>query len=184
MDCRSRISAGKNTAFSNFREKAENRSRSPDLCIRGGERLLGVAPMADFRLAPGLCTYSGGTVPELHRIVYSPPTPDRRRGHSGFDKNMIRQFRSFVKKAGGIAAKQWFVARASARGQLPVDPLVGVYKPVLRVSLPGGFGNRWICAMSAASLASGPACFVSVYFGSVYLTKIGILYYCIRRRMR
>lgn len=102
--------------FSIFREKAENRSRSPDLCIRGGERLLGVAPMADFRLAPGLCTYSGGTVPELHRIVYSPPTPDRRRGHSGFDKNMIRQFRSFVKKAGGIAAKQWFVARASVGG--------------------------------------------------------------------
>ena len=116
MDCRSRISAGKNTAFSNFREKAANRSRSPDLCIRGGERLLGVAPMADFRLAPGLCTYSGGTVPELHRIVYSPPTPDRRRGHSGFDKNMIRRFRSFVKKVGGIAAKQWFVARASVGG--------------------------------------------------------------------
>ena len=119
------------------------------MCIRGGERLLGVAPMADFRLAPGLCTYSGGTVPELHRIVYSPPTPDRRRGHSGFDKNMIRQFRSFVKKVGGIAAKQWFAARASVGGRLPVDP-----------------------------------CFVSVYFGSVYLTKIGILYYCIRRRMR
>lgn len=118
MDCRSRISAGKNTAFSNFREKAANRSRSPDLCIRGGERLLGVAPMADFRLAPGLCTYSGGTVPELHRIVYSPPTPDRRRGHSGFDKNMIRQFRSFVKKVGGIAAKQWFVARASVGGRV------------------------------------------------------------------
>ena len=54
--------------------------------------------MADFRPAPGLCTYSGGTVPELHRIVYSPPTPDRRREHSGFDKNMIRQFHSFVKK--------------------------------------------------------------------------------------
>lgn len=123
MDCRSRISAGKNTAFSNFREKAANRSRSPDLCIRGGERLLGVAPMADFRLAPGLCTYSGGTVPELHRIVYSPPTPDRRRGHSGFDKNMIRQFRSFVKKAGGIAAKQWFVARASVGGATASRPL-------------------------------------------------------------
>ena len=137
MDCRSRISAGKNTAFSNFREKAANRSRSPDLCIRGGERLLGVAPMADFRLAPGLCTYSGGTVPELHRIVYSPPTPDRRRGHSGFDKNMIRQFRSFVKKAGGIAAKQWFVARASVGGRLPVDPYGGVYKPVLSSLVTG-----------------------------------------------
>ena len=107
------------------------------MCIRGGERLLGVAPMAYFRLAPGLCTYSGGTVPELHRIVYSPPTPDRRRGHSGFDKNMIRQFRSFVKKVGGIAAKQWFVARASVGGRLPVDPLVGVYKPVLSSLVTG-----------------------------------------------
>ena len=78
--------------------------------------------MADFRPAPDLCTYSGGTVPELHRIVYSPPTPDRRRGPSGFDKSMIRQFCSFVKKVGGIAAKQWFVARASVGGRLPVDP--------------------------------------------------------------
>ena len=70
------------------------------------------------------------------------------------------------------------------RGRLPVDPTVGVYKPVLSSLVTGGFGNRWICAMSAASLASGSACFVSVYFGRVYLTKIGILYYCIRRRMR
>lgn len=92
--------------------------------------------MADFRLAPGLCTYSGGTVPELHRIVYSPPTPDRRRGHSGFDKSMIRQFCSFVKKVGGIAAKQWFAARASVGGRLPVDP-VGVYKPVLSSLVTG-----------------------------------------------
>ena len=84
--------------------------------------------MADFRPAPDLCTYSGGTVPELHRIVYSPPTPDRRRGHSGFDKNMIRQFCSFVKKVGGIAAKQWFVARASVGG---------VYKPVLSSLVTG-----------------------------------------------
>ena len=181
MDCRSRISAGKNTAFSNFREKAANPSRSPDLCIRGGERLLGVAPMADFRLAPGLCTYSGGTVPELHRIVYSPPTPDRRRGHSGFDKNMIRQFRSFVKKAGGIAAKQWFVARASVGGRLPVDPL-GVYKPVLS-SLVTGRVREPMDSYHVRSVIGKrfcrPACFVSVYFGSVYLTKMGVLYYCI-----
>ena len=92
--------------------------------------------MTDFRPMQCLHAYSGGTVPELHRIVYSPPTPDRRRGHSGFDKNMIRQFRSFVKKVGGIAAKQWFVARASVGGRLPVDP-VGVYKPVLSSLVTG-----------------------------------------------
>ena len=81
--------------------------------------------MADFRPAPGLRTYSGGTVPELHRIVYSPSTPNRRRGHSGFDKSMIRQFPSFVKKVGGIAAKQWFFASASvvAAGSHPAAVL-------------------------------------------------------------
>ena len=78
--------------------------------------------MTDFRHVRCLRAYSGGTVPELHRIVYSPPTPDRRRGHSGFDKNMIRQFRSFVKKAGGIAAKQWFAARASVGGDCQSTP--------------------------------------------------------------
>lgn len=122
MDCRSRISAGICSAFP-FSGKRRKTGAGLLTCASAAESAFsGVAPMADFRLAPGLCTYSGGTVPELHRIVYSPPTPDRRRGHSGFDKNMIRQFRSFVKKAGGIAAKQWFVARASVGGDCQSTP--------------------------------------------------------------
>ena len=184
MDCRSRISAGICSAFP-FSGKRRQTGAGLLTCASAAESAFsGVAPMADFRLAPGLCTYSGGTVPELHRIVYSPPTPDRRRGHSGFDKNMIRQFRSFVKKAGGIAAKQWFVARASVGDDCQSTPAVGVYKPVLSSLVTGRVREPMDLCHVRSVIASGPACFVSVYFGSVYLTKIGILYYCIRRRMR
>ena len=36
--------------------------------------------MADFRHAYSINAYSGGTVPDLHRIHYSPPAPDKPDG--------------------------------------------------------------------------------------------------------
>lgn len=52
--------------------------------------------MANFRPVPGLRAYSGGTVPGLHRIVYSPREPRRQAGHFGFF-TMILSFALFVK---------------------------------------------------------------------------------------
>ena len=37
--------------------------------------------MTDFRLVDGLHAYSGGTVPDLHRILYSPLTLTQYQRH-------------------------------------------------------------------------------------------------------
>ena len=37
--------------------------------------------MTDFRLVDGLHAYSGGTVPDLHRIHYSLMQPERTAQH-------------------------------------------------------------------------------------------------------
>ena len=42
----------------------------------------GILPMTDFRLVRGLHAYSGGTVPDLHRIHYSPLSLRRYQRHS------------------------------------------------------------------------------------------------------
>lgn len=52
-------------------------SRSPDLRIISACTSLLSFPMTDFRPCRHLHAYSGGTVPDLHRIHYSPPTPFR-----------------------------------------------------------------------------------------------------------
>lgn len=52
-------------------------SRSPDLRIISVCTSLLSFPMTDFRPCRHLHAYSGGTVPDLHRIHYSPPTPFR-----------------------------------------------------------------------------------------------------------
>ena len=49
-------------------------SRSPDLRINSRRTAFsGSLPMTDFRHVRGLHAYSGGTVPDSHRIHYSPP---------------------------------------------------------------------------------------------------------------
>ena len=49
-------------------------SRSPDLRIHSRRTAFsGSLPMTDFRHVRGLHAYSGGTVPDSHRIHYSPP---------------------------------------------------------------------------------------------------------------
>ena len=51
-------------------------SRSPDLRIQSRRTAFsGSLPMTDFRHVRGLHAYSGGTVPDSHRIHYSPPKP-------------------------------------------------------------------------------------------------------------
>ena len=59
-------------------------SRSPDLRLTGRHTVFsGLRPMTDFRRVCGLRAYSGGTVPEFDRILYSPPGPRRTGRHSG-----------------------------------------------------------------------------------------------------
>ena len=51
-------------------------SRSPDSRIISNRTAFsGMIPMADFRRVRRLHAYSGGTVPDSNRIVYSPPAP-------------------------------------------------------------------------------------------------------------
>ena len=58
-------------------------SRSPDLRIISLRTAFsGIFPMTDFRLVRGLHAYSGGTVPDLHRIHYSPLSLRRYQRHS------------------------------------------------------------------------------------------------------
>ena len=45
----------------------------------------GMLPMDDFHLAPGLCRYSGGTAPDLHRIPYYPDRSRRNGRHLRHD---------------------------------------------------------------------------------------------------
>ena len=60
-----------------------NLSRSPDLRILSQHTAFsGNFPMTDFRLVCGLRAYSGGTVPDFHRIHYSPLSLRRYQRHS------------------------------------------------------------------------------------------------------
>ena len=60
-----------------------NLSRSPDLRILSQHTAFsGNFPMTDFRLVCSLRAYSGGTVPDLHRIHYSPLSLRRYQRHS------------------------------------------------------------------------------------------------------
>ena len=47
-------------------------SSSPDLRIHGSATPSQKTPMTGFRLVQNLHAYSGGTVRELHTIIYSP----------------------------------------------------------------------------------------------------------------
>ena len=69
------ISAQKNSPFPKTRgKKPIHSSRSPDLRILSPcAAFSGKFPMTGFRRAHGLRAYSGGTVPDSHRIHYSPP---------------------------------------------------------------------------------------------------------------
>ncbi len=52
-------------------------SRSPDLRLADPSRpSQEKLPMTDFRHVTGLRAYSGGTVPDSHRIHYSPGLPN------------------------------------------------------------------------------------------------------------
>ena len=60
-----------------------NLSRSPDLRILSHHTAFsGIIPMTDFRLVCGLRAYSGGTVPDFHRIHYSPLSLRQYQRHS------------------------------------------------------------------------------------------------------
>ena len=66
------------SACSNARKQAVSThfSRSPDLRIHSRRTAFSRSlPMADFRHVRGLHAYSGGTVPDFHRIHYSPRNP-------------------------------------------------------------------------------------------------------------
>lgn len=78
-DCRSRFSAHKITNCPKHRRQMVfiHLSRSPDLRIISACTSLLSFPMTDFRPCRHLHAYSGGTVPDSHRIHYSPPTPFR-----------------------------------------------------------------------------------------------------------
>lgn len=57
-------------------------SRSPDSRITSLRTAFsGMIPMTDFRPVRRLLAYSGGTVPDLNRIHYSPPLPNQSRRH-------------------------------------------------------------------------------------------------------
>ena len=83
-DCRGRISAHNRTApFISGRCASHDLSRSPDSRITDPYTPSQDAlPMTGFRLVYGLRAYSGGTVPDFHRILYSPPYSKQIQRHS------------------------------------------------------------------------------------------------------
>lgn len=59
-----------------------------------------IAPMTDFRHGGGLHAHSGGTVPDLHRIHYSPREPDASPEHLSIC--IITVLRCFVNRENAL----------------------------------------------------------------------------------
>ncbi len=71
--CRSRFPATKTTTARTCRRGEGHRlSSSPDWRFTGTAQPSQVSPMTDFRPMQSLRVYSGGTVRDLHTIIYSP----------------------------------------------------------------------------------------------------------------